>query len=288
MGLSERLFRASRPRRKESEDAPSEATTVRIVVSTADAASSQVKVTGTTTHGADAVAGLARRRQISGRGMLQGDATLQRESDNPVDQHAVAVHVEGGRIGYLPSYLAKELQLGAGTSAVVPIQMFFVEQPGGMHGEAWVWLGGGPEAWEFSASNPPPLTTTEKRAHDHGRRRQMVADAVVGGGDRAKQFQVGMVEGVHYLELVEPIKQLKRDGRLQDALHLSYRAIEGAEADRQGGMPAPWYFEQAAILHRKLGDLQGEIDVLERWLRYAPAGQKRTGKLAERLEKLRG
>jgi hypothetical protein len=71
-----------------------------------------------------------------------------------------------------------------------------------------------------------------------------VRDALAGGGQRAQQFKRGMVKGVHYLELVEPIKQLKRDDKLREALVLCYQAIEGAEKD-SGSMPAPWYTEQA-------------------------------------------
>lgn len=35
----------------------------------------------------------------------------------------------------------------------------------------------------------------------------MVTDALAGGGARAESFAQGMVNGVHYLQLFEPIKQ---------------------------------------------------------------------------------
>jgi hypothetical protein len=50
--------------------------------------------------------------------------------------------------------------------------------------------------------------------------RGMVQEALAGGGARAAQFKRDMVDGVHYLELVEPIKRLKRDGRLDEAFVL--------------------------------------------------------------------
>ncbi|OOP59537.1 hypothetical protein BMF89_20430 [Arthrobacter sp. SRS-W-1-2016] len=59
-----------------------------------------------------------------------------------------------------------------------------------------------------------------------------------------------MVDGVHYLELVEPINQLKREGRLEEALVLCYKAIDGAEGDAGDAIPAPLYTEQAAIIRR--------------------------------------
>lgn len=163
---------------------------VRITGSTGGVTSPLVKISGTTTHGAQAVSALAEGRQIVGRGMLQEDAILQREPDNPVDGWAVAVRVEGERIGYLPSYAAQELQIDAGAGVVVPTQMFFVDQPGGVRGEEWVWLGDGPAQWAFSESSPPPLTTAEKRADQHQQRQQMVADAIAAGGDRAAQVRV--------------------------------------------------------------------------------------------------
>ena len=113
----------------------------------------------------------------------------------------------------------------------------------------------------------------------------MIANAVAGGGARAKQFQNASVNGIHYLQTVEPIKQLKREGRFEEALQLCYLAIEGAERDRDGREPAPWYTEQAAIIHRKLGQRNEEIAVLKRWLAVCPPG-RREGALQERLAKL--
>ncbi|MEW1950820.1 hypothetical protein AB0280_16405 [Pseudarthrobacter sp902506025] len=114
----------------------------------------------------------------------------------------------------------------------------------------------------------------------------MVREALQEGGARAQQFRRGMVDGVHYLELVEPIKQLKRDGRLNEALVLCYKAIEAAERDRDGREPAPWYTEQAAIVHRKLGQKAEEIAVLSRWLDSTPKSRRAGSRIAERLAKL--
>lgn len=95
-----------------------------------------------------------------------------------------------------------------------------------------------------------------------------------------------MIEGVHYLELIEPIKQLKRDGRLEEALTLCYAPIEGAENGRDGRVPAPWYTEQAAITHRKRGQKNQEIAVLERWLRFVPMEARSNTELGARLAKI--
>ena len=114
----------------------------------------------------------------------------------------------------------------------------------------------------------------------------MVQEALAGGGTRAIQFKRGLVDSVHYLELVEPIKQLKRDGRLDEALVLCYKAIEAAEKDAGGREPAPWYTEQAAIVHRKLSQKDEEIVVLKRWLAKCPKAHRSGSRIAERLTKL--
>lgn len=114
----------------------------------------------------------------------------------------------------------------------------------------------------------------------------MVADAFTGGGVRAESFKQGMVNGIHYLQLVEPIEQLKRDGRLEDALVLCYAAIEGAEANREGRKPAPLYTEQAAIIHSKLSQHVEEIAVLQRWLAPCPPERRDGARINERLSKL--
>lgn len=114
----------------------------------------------------------------------------------------------------------------------------------------------------------------------------MVKEALAGGGSRAKEFADGMVDGVHYLELIEPIKQLKREGRLEEALTLCTAAIAGAEGGRQGREPAPWYTEQAAIIYRKLGRRDDEIAVLQRWLKLCPPKNRDGSRIGERLAKL--
>jgi hypothetical protein len=92
----------------------------------------------------------------------------------------------------------------------------------------------------------------------------------------------------HYLETVEPIKQLKRDGRLTEALELCYRSIDAAEnaAALDGLEPPPWYTEQAAIIHRKLGDRDAEIAVLQRWIEACPPKRRAGSKIRQRLDRL--
>lgn len=244
-----------------------------------------LEVAGTTTFTKDAVTALANRKGLGERGYYEGQAQLQREPENPVDPQAVAVLVDGEKVGCLPSYAAKELPLPVGASEPARYQLHVLRDQK-LLAKAYVWLGDGEPAWQFTAQNPPALTSRERIDSSHTEKTSMVREALQGGGERAQQFRRGMVDGVHYLELVEPIKQLKREGRLEEALALCYKAIEAAEGNAKGDMPAPWYTEQAAIVHRKLGQRAEEIAVLNRWLDRCPKARRASSSIAERLGKL--
>lgn len=85
---------------------------------------------------------------------------------------------------------------------------------------------------------------------------------------------------------MEPVKQLKHERRLKAALGLCYKAIESAERDAQGGMPSPRYTEQAAIVHRKLGQRDKEAAFLKRWLARCPEAHRTGSSIGERLANL--
>jgi len=245
-----------------------------------------VQLSGTTTFAREAIAVLAARHGIAAGGYLEGDGTLQREPHNEADPMAVAVHIEGERIGYLPGYLARTQDLSSVGARAVKVQIFTELVPKGLRAEAWAWLGAGVPVWEWSERNRPPMSSGAKVAAHQESIDTMVKEALAGGGSRAQSFKDGMVNGVHYLQLVEPIKQLKRDGRLEDALVLCNAAIQGAEAAREGREPAPWYTDQAAIIHRKLGQQDEEIAVLQRWLSICPPERREGSRIQERLNKL--
>lgn len=229
---------------------------------------------------------LAVRYGIDGGGHLEADGFLHREPNNPAGPMAVAVHVDGERIGYLPGGVAGSLQLLAGEAWPVAVQLFAEQLATGLRVEGWAWLAGGTPRWGWSASDRPPMSPQAKARVIHGDASRMVREALAEGGPRAETFRSGLVNGVHYLELVEPIKQLKRDGRLKEALELCYAAIGAAEADRDGREPAPWYSEQAAVIHRKLGQRDEEIAVLTKWLAACPPERRDGSRIQARLAKL--
>lgn len=227
------------------------------------------------------------RHGIVAGGYFEGSGVLQRELDNPVNSDAVIVLLEGERIGYAPSYAADLLPVSATGSLVVPLRFFTVHDGRRRWTRAFVWLDSSLPRWSYSESSPPPLTSAEKAQAHASATSQMVNEALAGGGRRADEFRAGMVDGIHYLELVEPIKELKRQSRNDEALELIYMAIRGAEGDREDRAPAPWYTEQAAIVHRKLGQRDEEIAVLRRWLAFVPEESRSESSLGQRLSKLR-
>jgi len=245
-------------------------------------------LSGTTTTCRDAILALADRHGQGDQGYLERPGSLQREPENPVDPDAVAVMVEGERVGYLPGYLTEAADVSTIGSRAVRVQIFTEMVPKGLRAEAWGWLGSRPPQWEWSRTKRPPMSSKAKAMAQHQSSRKMVQDALAGGGDRAADFKRGMVNGVHYIELAEPIKELKREGRLEEALELCYAAIKGAEGDRQGRAPAPGYTEQAAIVLRKLGRRDEEIAVLQRWLKLCPPEHRDGSRIGERLAKLTG
>jgi hypothetical protein len=103
--------------------------------------------------------------------------------------------------------------------------------------------------------------------------------------------RAGRVNGKHYTEWPDEIRQMKRDGRVAEALDLLLGCIEAAERGRDGREPAPWYTEQAAIIYRQQKEYLAEIAIIERWQAACPPDRRGPGKtqdqLASRLVKAR-
>lgn len=246
-----------------------------------------VEVSGTTTFAHDGVLTLMQRRRLTGeRGYLEGSATLQHDPDNPVDADAVEVLVDGLRVGCLSMGLGKELREHTSKPVDASYQLHTLREGTKVQAKAFVWLDNSQPDWRYSKCAPAPLTS-DARAQESGREKtRMVKEGLKAGGTRQKQFENALVGGIHYLELAEPIKQLKREGKLREALELCYVAIESAEKDSRGSSPAPAYTTQAAIVHRKLGERDEEIAVQKRWLAASPEQHRESSAAAERLAKL--
>ena len=85
-------------------------------------------------------------------------------------------------------------------------------------------------------------------------------------------------------EWCEIVKDHKRSGRYDEALTILDGCIRVEEA-HSGGV-APWYYEHAAIIHRKRCDRDAELAVLRRYAAQQHAPGVKPPKLLERLAKL--
>ena len=84
--------------------------------------------------------------------------------------------------------------------------------------------------------------------------------------------------GRHYTEWVYEVKSLKREHKLEECLVLLFGLIEATEreAKAEGWLyGAPGYYEDAAVIFRKLKRYKEEIEVLKRWKNGGPSFEKR-------------
>lgn len=241
-------------------------------------------VAGTTTFAKDAVQALADCHRLAERDVLQTRAVLRRY---PEFDNAVTVLVDGVKVGALSRGTSQAMIMTLGDERQVDYQLHVLRTEKQLEALAHVWLGPEEPEWEYTRDNPAPLTTAERAVTSQRQITETISARLQDVLD-APEITAGMVKGYHYVELAEPIKQLKRDGRLQDALTLSYAAIEAAENEARHSRrePAPAYTLHAAVVHRKLGQHEEERAVLERWIAATPKDRRADSKVAERLNKL--
>lgn len=102
-----------------------------------------------------------------------------------------------------------------------------------------------------------------------------------------KVLAVGDVRGIFYLEWGDHIDHMKRTGHLEEALALTYEVIDAAErvdALERGDYGAAGWYKHAAIILRKLDDVESEIRLIEDvQRRYPRIGQE----LSDRLPRAR-
>jgi hypothetical protein len=246
--------------------------------------SQPIRMTGTTMFAAQTLKDLFKGQDLSNGGMLELPGWLVPEPENSFDPQAIAVHVQGERIGYLPRRIAAAVSIPRLTTHPCQVQLWGKTISKKFRVIGWVALGEGRVAWPHSLSHPPPMSPAEERAARAAAVSDHVQEALSSLDlSRRKQMAQGMVGRYHYLETIEPIRELKRQGRLEEALTLCYGAIQAAENDRDGREPAPAYTIEAAIIHRKLKQRDKEIAVLQRWLKLCPPSKRDDSRVAQRL-----
>ena len=98
-------------------------------------------------------------------------------------------------------------------------------------------------------------------------------------------MKAGLVNGKHYSECVELVKQLKRQGELDGTEALLLRLITAVEEEAavEGWTVAPWYYKQLATIYREQKDEVKELDVLKR---FASRTRQETHGLLDRLRSI--
>ena len=232
------------------------------------------------------------------------EAELLREPNNEHDGDAIAVLINGRKVGYIDAEACAELaeQLdGAGDNARLSGLPALIRggRPGKPNLGVMLWLNHPDVAssfpgidWDemadqFTAPSWPP--TADEGLHESP------ASAVVTGAEplreRAPTTREPRLPPLkdHFTEYVDDVKELKRRGRLDDAEQLLLSLIDATEAEArtEGLGVAPWYYEQLAIVRRRVGDIPGEVEILERFARqpHSPGGS--TPELLERLTRAR-
>lgn len=247
-------------------------------------------VAGTNGLGRDGCRRVAERRQISPRGYVEAVAEIEFAPDAVGDRrfYPLDVYVDDEWIGCLHAAALDAVDSAADGIRSVPVQIFTEAAGRGLRAEVWVWLGRGTAAWVWAVDRRPPMTLSERAVARQRDAERLVRDAVSVPGTRGEHFRAGIVNGRHYLELVEPIRGLKREGRLEEALGLCYQAMEGVEAAaRAGAIPLPsWYAQQAGIILRKLHRYDEEVAVLEGWLEMCPPDMRDGSTIDTRLKNL--
>lgn len=93
--------------------------------------------------------------------------------------------------------------------------------------------------------------------------------------------------GRHYVDWVEPVKELKRQGNCDEAERILLACVDATEracAIEKMGV-APWFYEQLAIIYRQQKRYRDEVAILDRFMQQQHAFGAMPEHLADRLVK---
>jgi hypothetical protein len=219
--------------------------------------------------------------------VVETQAVLRELTQPHTSFNPVAAYVSGRLIGYVGALYAdavRELLRQphlAGADVAVRCRIYATDTP----------------KWTARATLGPYETVVtavdDSKSAAEGRSMQNVMaglreERLAGSDEEAAEQRERLVRGRDFVEWVEPIKQLRRDGHTDEVMALLMECVDAAErnAERNGWLPPTWYTEQAAIILRKQGDLAGEVVLLERFMAACPVGRPQVD-IAERLVKAR-
>lgn len=236
-------------------------------------------------HYRDAIAAIAGGPRLEAV-RLVASAALVPEPDNPYDRNAVAVWIEGRKVGHLSR---------GDAAALGPVLARLTAAGRTGYGRADIYGG-----WDRGPSDRGDygITLYVGDAAAQAERLDRVLDgktsAQIAAGTPplrpGRGRGPGMVRGRPHYEWHPEVQRLERVGDEDAAVALLLEVCDATEAESraEGYGVAPAAYERLAILYRKRGDRAAELAILERYEAAPHAPGATPGRLAERLAKLRG
>lgn len=227
------------------------------------------------------VSGEAHRRAEISRvflaiGRPEGGVTMQRaylvpEPTNAFDRNAVKVIIRGQHVGYVP----------ADSSAVVAQACRAIGRNAVAFAAARVWARVDSGTWRarvtlaFSGGSEPEKDYAAERLQQEHLQAERDAEAERRATERRDREEAkrakrnaGMVRGEYWTTWKPAIAELKKQQRLAEARDFLVECRDAAEREAQvaGDVPQPWASEQLAAVRRRMGDRDGELSELERYV----------------------
>jgi hypothetical protein len=213
-------------------------------------------------------------------------AALIPERDNPYDANAVAVHIEGAKVGHLSREEAANFRpLLERIAAANRVAYCRADVYGG-------WNRPRNDAGDYGITlyvAGPDRQAERVAVEVDGKTKAEIAaarPALPPGRGRGP----GFYQGRHNSEWFPEVYRLRTAGDDVAAEELLLALVDATEDEVRSGHQSgvtPGGYEQLAILYRKRGDHQRELAVLERFANQPHAPGVMPAKLLERLEKVR-
>ncbi|MCC6236016.1 MAG: hypothetical protein IT299_00410 [Dehalococcoidia bacterium] len=185
------------------------------------------------------------------------------EPSNPEDPNAIAIYIARRHVGYVPREAARYVHEPIArvvANGNLPTARAVIVGSADRSMNLGVWLD-----LDDSVVPSTPDVEAELLRAGHPTQRPWT------GERESPRAPVGMHAGKHYTAWVDDVKALKRHGAYAEAKVLLGDLIGAVERECESARfdPAPWYYEQQAIVCRKLKDYDGEVAVIDRYLDVA-------------------
>ncbi|GAA4674597.1 hypothetical protein GCM10023197_32740 [Gordonia humi] len=210
-------------------------------------------------------------------GVTWYQAVLVAEPDNPHDENAVAVSVDGHKVGHIPADLAPTIQRDVRAANRRGEQVCVA---------ARIWAACDDATWSARVTldpteEPEPEWRYVDEPHWPGRISPDGAERLTDSGSlrQYERYRAALIVHGRAVDDYRPdVAQARADGDPARALAILGECIDAAEraAAIVFAKPDQWPTEQAATIYRGLKDYDAEVAVLERYFAASPdhAGTK--------------